>query len=313
MRALRWAVAVFVLAGLAFLAWALAGRWEELRALRHQVAGFPWRGAPLPLAASLAVAAGILLATAAIWVRLLRALGETLPYRRGVAVWNVASLGRYIPGKVWHLSGIAVLLKKEGRSGAAAVSSSVVAQVLTLLTGIAVGVGLAGTGLVDLPGGDLLEVALPVAALLLLVQPGVVRRVTRLAASRLGEEVAVEEFGAGELLRAGLALAGIWAGYGVAFWLFLRGLVGSPAPGLLSATGIFAASYVAGYLVIVSPGGLVAREGAMAALLASLGGLPAAVAAAVAVAARLWSTAAELAALGVALLVERWGRGGRSR
>ena len=66
-------------------------------------------------------------------------------------------------------------------------------------------------------------------------------------------------------------------------------------------TGVFAASYIVGYLVLVAPGGLVVREGAMTALLVEAGGLAVGVAAPVAIIARLWVVATELGALAVVL------------
>jgi uncharacterized membrane protein YbhN (UPF0104 family) len=66
--------------------------------------------------------------------------------------------------------------------------------------------------------------------------------------------------------------------------------------------GVYSAAYVAGYLVLFAPGGLVIREGAMAALLAATAGVPLSVGGAVAILARFWATATEL--LGVAIV---WG------
>jgi uncharacterized membrane protein YbhN (UPF0104 family) len=58
-------------------------------------------------------------------------------------------------------------------------------------------------------------------------------------------------------------------------------------------------AYVAGYVVLIAPGGLVVREGAMAALLVTLAGIPLGAAAAIAAAARVWTTVAELIAFAV--------------
>jgi len=81
-----------------------------------------------------------------------------------------------------------------------------------------------------------------------------------------------------------------------------RGAGGSADPGPLTMAGIYSAAYVAGYVVLFAPGGLVVREGAMAALLAATAGVPVSVGAAVAILARLWATASEL--LGVSIV---WG------
>jgi hypothetical protein len=89
-----------------------------------------------------------------------------------------------------------------------------------------------------------------------------------------------------------------WVTYGVAFWLFGRGLMGAQAPVFTLAIGGFVASYVAGLIVVFAPSGLVVREAALVAALApSMGGGPALV---LALASRLWLLAVELiTALGV--------------
>ena len=94
--------------------------------------------------------------------------------------------------------------------------------------------------------------------------------------------------------------------YGVGLLLLLRGVgVAWEVMQIPALTGIFAASYVIGYLVLVAPGGLVVREGAMTALLVDLGGLALGVAAAVAIMARVWMVVTEFVALA---LVLAWSR-----
>ena len=58
-----------------------------------------------------------------------------------------------------------------------------------------------------------------------------------------------------------------WLAYGVAFWLFGRGIVGDRAPGLALAIASFTASYAWGIVWVVVPGGLGVREFALVGLL----------------------------------------------
>ncbi len=293
-----------------FVALLLTERFGEWSRLRAQVQGFPWRLHAGWLAAATLLAAAALGVTAAAWVFLFRGTGARIGLGRGVAAWMGSNLGRYIPGKVWQLSGLAIYLRARGHSASAAVATSVQLQVLTLLTGAAFA-GLAGLDAVGRIAGSAWALVAVGVLLALLLHPAVVRRATRIAARWLREE---EAAGAGEaappgaLLGAGVALAGVWLLYGAAFWCFLRGAVGPAAtPGPLAATGIFAASYVAGFLVVLAPGGLVVREGAMTGLLVALTPQPAPVAALVAVGARIWATVAELVAVAAALALARRG------
>lgn len=307
----RWGrvlTVVFVAAALLFAGGLLLGQWRELQGLRAEIAGWGWRLAPGWLAAALATATLNLFLMGGAWVRLYRGAGGTVSYRRGVSVWVATNLGRYIPGKVWHLSGLALHLRRTGESGALALTTALTFQVVTLLTGSAVALGTLGADTARIPGGSPVAAGLVVVLLAGLLHPRVVRALTRLA-SRLTREELEELDGAGaapgrDLAAAAGLLAGAWAVYGVGFWCLLEGLSRRGAPaGPVTLTGIFAASYVAGYLVLVVPGGLGVREGAMTALLAALTPAGAAVAGALAVAARIWNTASELAGLGAAAVL----------
>lgn len=305
-RRYRWAVGLFLLAALLFLGLAVGARLEELGDLRGRVAGYPWRFSAGWLLAASAASAAATFATGAVWVTLFRAAGGKLAYRGGIAVWLTAHLGRYIPGKVWQFTGLAVHLRRRGGSAAAAVSSSLQAQALVLVTGLAVAATLGGV-VADLPGGVAWQALALVVILALFLRPRWIGGLTARLARRLGEGGEAGAAGGRELWRAGAEFTGLWILHGAGFWCYLRGLA-SPAPtGPVEAVGIFAASYLAGFAVLVAPAGLVAREGAMAALLTALTPLPAAAAAAVAVGARLWVTAGELLAVGAAWVLARGG------
>lgn len=302
---IRWGrvlTAAFLAAALLFAGLLLFGQWQELRRLRAEVGGWGWRLAPGWLGGALALATLNLFLMGAAWVRLYRGAGGTVSYRRGVAVWVATNLGRYIPGKVWHLSGLALHLRRTGESGALALTTALTFQVVTLLTGSVVAVGTLGADTARIPGGSPLTAVAVLVLLAALLHPRVVRALTRLAARVTREELeGVETARAGDLAAAAALLAAAWAVYGVGFWCLLEGVSGRGAPaGPVLLTGVFAASYVAGYLVLVAPGGLVVREGAMTALLAALTPVGAAVGGALAVAARIWNTASELLGLGAA-------------
>lgn len=304
----RLATGLFLLAAVGFAAALLWGQWAELRRLRSEVGGFGWTLSPAWLAMALLLGVANLFWMGAAWVRLYRAAGGALSYGRGIRVWIATNLGRYIPGKIWQLSGLAVHLRRTGESGALALTSALTFQVVTLLSGTAVGVGILGRDVAMLPGGSPGAVLGILVLLAGLLHPRVVAAGTRWAARLTREEVGELEVPRGrDLAVAGAALTVAWGVYGLGLWCLVAG-VSDPAPaGPALLTGIFAASYVAGYLVLLAPGGLVVREGAMTALLAALTPLGAGVAGALAVAARLWVTAAELLASGMAALP---GRGG---
>lgn len=310
----RWrrvATWLFLAAAVAFVLVALADRWAALERMRAEMGGFGWRFSPGWLAASLAVGVADLFWMGAVWVYLYRSGGGRLGWIRGIRVWMATNLGRYIPGKVWQLSGLAVHLRETGESGSLGLASALVFQVVVLVTGIAVAVAVLGGDVALLPGGSLATAVAAAVLLLALLHPAVIRWGMRLTGRLLDREEApaAQPPPGRALVRAAAGMVVAWSLYGIGLWCLFRGLTETPGAGPVLLSGVFAASYVVGYLVLVAPGGLLVREGAMTALLAALTPLGAGVAAALAVAARIWATVAELVAAATVLA----GAGGGSR
>ncbi len=131
------------------------------------------------------------------------------------------------------------------------------------------------------------------------VHPAVINGVLRLVPRALHRDVLVWE----GRWRDGIELLALalvnWALYGLAFALFVDALVDVPWSAVPALAGVNALAFVTGYLAIVAPGGLGAREAALAVLLRPFA--PYGVASLVAVVSRLWMIAAEL--LGALLAV----------
>jgi len=236
-----------------------------------------------------------------LWGRVVRDLGGTsLRYRDAVRVFLVANLGRYLPGKVWQVTGLAVLARRRGvpatLSGFAAVVAHGVSLVGATLVGALVfarwGGAEGGAGWTWIPLGLL---ALTGIGLL----PPVFRRLRALASRvRLGVDW--------EAVRPRMVLAWLslfvvhWAIYGVSFFLLARsfGLPGGP----VDVSASYVAAYVVGYVALFAPAGIGVREASLAGLLAStMGEGPAA---GLAIVARVWNTVIEVAPAGVLWIVE---------
>src|SRR5690606_27899428 len=108
-----------------------------------------------------------------------------------------------------------------------------------------------------------------------------------------------------DAIRWELLYALTWLMLGAAFALF----VGAFVPGAASLSdarfhaGVVAASYLAGYVVMIVPAGAGVRELTMSALLAQHPAIPASAAVLIAVASRVWFTVAELLPLAVVPLL----------
>lgn len=298
--AVRWAARLLVTALVTyFLFRAVRLSLGDLRALEEA----KWT----PRAPVLALSIVLLLAAfsyhVGLWVRLLRQRGVgSLALLRAVRIFFVAQLGRYVPGKVWQIAGLAYLTAREGLPAAPAAFVAVLSQVWTLAGAGLIGALYLGFG----PPGRWLwsavSAAVVLAGTLLLLgnrtlNARLMAIVTRRAKSPPSSPPPPSP---AQPLKAGpgttLAWLGLyalaWLAYGAAFcalWAAFRPLPAELVP--LAATA-FPAAYLIGYLAFFAPAGIGVREGALAALTAPV--LGAADATGLALIARLWITVTEL-------------------
>jgi uncharacterized membrane protein YbhN (UPF0104 family) len=301
LRVRRISAILFVATALAFLIVLLRDQWGTLEAALSSTRSFGWTFRPLLLLAAVSLGTANLFFMALVWTGLFHRLGGEARRPEAARVWVLTNFGRYIPGKVWQLGGLAAYMRGRGDSGAAALVSALAFQIVVLVTGTAVAVGTLGVGWVGagswVPGLGILVVLLFAG-----LHPAVIRWAAVRLGRWLGEGSVTLDLEARDVARAAAGMMIAWLVYGAGLMFLLRG-VGIPwdTLDLPLLTGVFAASYVAGYLVLVAPGGLVVREGAMTALLAKVGALALGVAAAASIMARLWVVATELTALAIVL------------
>ena len=205
---------------------------------------------------------------ARLWAWLLTHFGGP-PVRLGVATAMilVANMGRYIPGKVFQLAGLALLAKREGVSGVQAGVAAVTGQVLNLLAAALMG-GWAAYAAGSIPEGIGLAAGLAIGlGVAVLVAMGGAGKVLRWLLRRSGHEADMALPGRRIL---GLCLAGYiagWAAYGLAFFWLARG-AGLDIP-LGTAITAFSGAYFVGYISLV-PGGIGVREGGLSLLLVAV-------------------------------------------
>ena len=216
------------------------------------------------IAASLAMTWVMYLMLIHAWRAVLQTWGERLAWPTAIRIWFVSSLGKYVPGKLWALAAMAVMAERAGVSGAAATSSSVVMQLVSITTGVAVALWLLGAEVVA--SGAAYGMA-GIAALAALSLVGTAMVASERVMSGLGRLVgrpgSVRHVGPLALAHATIPSLIAWLGYGTALFLLVRGTLPEVSLGWATATGAFAASYIAGYLAVIAPGGMLVREGAL--------------------------------------------------
>ena len=277
-----------------FLGRTLTAHWGELTNLEVAVAPRP---GPILLSALVVLLTYALLVEA--WRRVLAGWGGRIGWVAAAGVWTVSNLGRYIPGEVWTVAGLAVLAKRAGADGWAATASAATMQVLSLGTGIAVVLAIVpATAGVPVGGAAVVALAALVVIVIALISPAVVRVLDRLV-----PRLSLRPLPVGAVVAGVLATTAAWVTYGVAFWLLAAGLFSDPDLSVSRAVGTFTAGYIVGFLALFAPGGAGVREAAFIGLLAPTMGLPQAFA--LSVFSRVLLTITELVAALLGMLTRR--------
>ena len=270
--------------------------WESLGETR-------WRIAWIPFCCSLAAVSLIYVANSQIWRGIVRSLsGMGLTAYRASYIWFVSNLGRYLPGKIWQIAGMALLARMQGIPAVDATTSAVVGQAIHLLAGMAVGLLFLPEGLPEsyLPLVRWTWLALPLV--LVFLYPPLLNWLLSVAARITGRTAVSYGLKARHLLVWFLLNVAVWLAYGACFYYFFLSVLPGSTIEFSTAVGVYAVGYIIGFLVILAPGGLGVRELMFAGLLTSALGNQA-LATVVALASRVWLSLAELVPLAVVLLV----------
>jgi hypothetical protein len=285
-RVAGWAVAAAIL----FLAGrSVVDNWEQLR-----TQPLDWRVRPAWIVLSALVVwimYGLLIVA---WRLMLAGWGQRLRGWTAARIWTVSSLGKYIPGKVWAVAGMALMSKEAGIEPWAATGSAIILQALAIGTGAAVA-ACSGAGALEAtrPGTRAALLAMVLASVIgvgLLLWPPILQRLLRLT----GADSISGSAPAGGILFGIVANVIAWIGYGVSLWLLARGILPDAGLAVLPAIAVFTASYLAGFLALLVPGGFGVREGLFILMLQGPIGIGAATA--LALASRLLLTITEVGA-----------------
>ena len=302
------ATGVFLLVSLVAVALALSRTWAAWPGVAESTRA-NWHLRPAWLVCGVVSSAAALWVSGGLWGALFRSSGGRTGIPEAAAAWLGSNLGRYVPGKIWQVTGLVGYVRTRGDSGAGALATLLVFQSVMLAAGT--GLGLATLGTRAFQGFGPWPIVLGALGLAVALAPPTLRFVVRLGQRLLREPGDPGPVSIRGKVLARTAVGGliVWVLQGLGFWALLQGLVAENPVDPIVACGVFSTSYVVGYVAVIAPGGLIVREGAIVSLLSVVASISLGPAAALALAARLWATAAELLAFGAGLAIAR----GRSR
>lgn len=278
-----------------FLIVSLSNGWE-------QVQQFEWHFSFWQLMLAFILQITYFVGNGLFWIWLVRHMAMPLSTNKGLSIFAVTKLSRYIPGGVWPFASVAALGKQEGLSATRMVASLILTQVLSIWV----------SGLFSLPvvliagvfdstvfnvivGGGLV--------LATVLAPWLLRQVFLWVIEwrKLPDTDAVRN-----LLRLRL-LSFMFLGFVtlhlvqmLSFYTFLTAIIDVSVSDGIYAAFSWSAAWLIGFLVLIVPSGLGVREASLTILLQRI--MPTSIATAVGVGHRLFFTTFDLMLL-IAFLV----------
>jgi len=265
---MRWGTTLFVTA---LFAWVIRSIVRDAERLEwHGLVSDPW-----PIVWSVVLWLVSFLFRAWLWGEMMRRTGYAIPHIAGARVFLASHLGRFLPGKMWSVLGAGIFGKQLGVPGSACALSMTVFLIIYYMLGSLAALLVIWQLSEAYLWSSVIVGVLGVAVLVFLGTrwfPILLHWVGRKANRNL-EGVALPS--PSVLVFVGLGLAAVWVVTGLALCEMTRGVLpaGAPAMGAVEGIGVYAASLVAGFVVLFAPAGLGVREAVMTALLLpSLGG-----------------------------------------
>jgi glycosyltransferase 2 family protein len=298
-RPVRW---LFLAATIGLGGYAIADGWPHVQAGLSRIG-------PVEIVGGLLCVLAGLLATMQVYRVLLAALGSRLPVRVAAQILFVGQLGKYLPGSVWPVLAQMQLGTAHKVPRTRSASASVLAMLMSLVSGILV-------GLVIVPFAGRTTpywwVFLLAPVIVVCMHPRLLNRIlNRLL--RFARRPPLDRPLTGQDVAVALAWGVVvWVFFGLQIWLLGNRLGLSSGSDLLLAIGSFAFAWCAGFLIVFAPAGAGIREVVLVALLA--GTMKAGDATAIALVSRVLMTAGDLISAGTAALFARRSRlGGAHR
>ena len=274
-----------------------------------QLEDFHWRFNYLYLIASFVGLALTMIFLVYIWYRIFSIFNIQLTFTQAFRFYFISNLGKYVPGKVWQLVGMAYLCKRENISSTTALTSAIVAQSLSVFSGLLISILLLKSLIFQFVGQELFwtVVGLMFSGLAVFsIKPIWYERVLEYIAKLAGKDIQFKIDMKPKYLLLFISLYTIsWFTMGTSFFLLINSVYPLEWRYLIEIIGTYTSAVNLGFLFLLTPGGIGVREGIIALLFKSIGQTPTAISALIAIMSRIWILVVELALFFVAIILSR--------
>lgn len=229
----------------------------------------------------------------AVWKTILKADATAVAWHGAARIFFLSQMGKYLPGGIWTFVAGGEFGREAGLTRSTTIASFMLALYLSILAGAALAVATVPQYRSDIPGILVGLLAAAVALSLLFVTS-----VRRWMAGKLKLQIV-------DPIRLIIAFAFsvvVWCFAGAQLYALTHAIgIALPLSNFWLFSGFYALAWIAGFLVVIAPAGLGAREATLIMLLTTVMSLPEA--SVVALLSRILVTIADLVAAALVLAI----------
>ncbi len=267
----------------------------------EKVSTYDWSFNPVPMVFSFLLFCLAYAFLPWIWRKILHYMGYKISYGDAWYIFYIGNIGRYIPGKVWTIAGMAYMAEKVGIPSSVAGISVVFANAYSLVSSFVFFIlFLILRGTHSTSSGFFWLLPVFFIMTVVFIFPRNLERLVNVVLKKFGRnhvKIGVTTFTALKIVTLYI-LSGFL--FGIAFWIFISAFVGWGLINPLFAASAYIIAYWVGFLAFFVPGGLGVREGILGLLFMST--IPAGILIIIATFSRLTVTIIEILFVVIALL-----------
>jgi len=236
------------------------------------------------------------------WTLILKKMGISLSFLKGVKIIFYSQLGKYIPGKVWTFAGRMYFCQRMGIPNSKTFISVLLELALTTISGILVFL----LGLLITPGFKInvnpFLLILLVTMLFAIIHPKILTRIINFFLRFIRKEPIIINLSFFQICIMMGYYCIIWLCFGMAFYFLINSTTFITISKVPILAGSLSVSTTIGVLTLLAPGGLGVREGVLALLLSNF--FPISLAILLSVLSRIWISLGELILVGISTRIK---------
>ncbi len=305
-KSIRYAAGIIVTAIIVwFLGAALARNWQSLM---DNMKSFSWGC----LAASVLLLALAQIFNALIWKDILKRLKARLGMQQALKIRSVSELGRYTPGKIWHVLGRTYFAKRMGIPSRTTLASIFIELLFTMLSAALVFL-IFSPDVLRISKSLVWPAAIIVILAVLLMRFDIFTGIMDWAVKKLKKRnypATLINLPFAQKLKLLAFYSLNWGFMGGSFFFVIKAFYAGTGYDVLPAViGGYSIAWVIGFLTFLTPGGLGVREGLLTLILSHMGIVPVSIAVVAPVMMRLVSIGVNALMAVLTLGVDVSGRG----